>query len=298
MMRTHTRWQYTIHIALLSVIVIFLLFGRAQAGAPDGKSISTVPRLYLPLVLDRPVQADGVGLGGPHKMAVNPQLWGRFRWIYNWITVGQGFGDWPGYRPMIWGDGLEWYGGAAGIRWFATRWPGRQWLFLNEPERASQANLPPGYAAQVVASHRDLVTGADPTATWGCCGVQVDATGMAWLDRYIDAEGPVGDFWHIHIYGVEDCNPASSLQVLHNFEAWAEARGITRPILITEFGCLFSGPPQRACDYIANIVPALRADSLVTGWAWWSSGDGTYPLFDDQGNPTEVGQCYLNTGQR
>lgn len=285
-------------LAIMVIIVAVMTSNQALADAPTSKSPSTTTQIYLPVVEGRPAQADGIGLSGAHKFAVNPQLWERFQWIYNWTTVGLGFGDWPGYRPMIWHDRLEWYGGAAGIRWFATRWPGRQWLFLNEPERASQANLAPEYAAQVVASHRDLVLGADPTATWACCGVWVDPVGIAWLDRYLDAGGPVGDVWHIHIYGIEDCNPASSAQVLRDFEAWAAARGVTRPILITEFGCVFSGPPQRACDYIAGILPTLRSDPLVTGWAWWASGDGAYQLFDDAGNPTEVGQCYLNTGAR
>jgi hypothetical protein len=289
--------------AIRFILVISSLLATSFSGADAGRDTiqhgpTTTTRLYLPIAHSRPAQANGIGLGGAHKRAINPAMWSRFEWIYNWTTLGEGFGDWPGYRPMIWHDRLEWYGGAAGIRWFATRWPGRDWLFLNEPERASQANLAPEYAAQVVAAHRDLVLGADPTATWSCCGVYVDPTGLAWLDRYLDAGGPVGDSWHIHIYGIEDCNAASSLQVLRAFEDWAAARGVTRPILITEFGCLFPGPPQRGCDYIAAILPGLRSDPLVTGWAWWASDDSTYSLFDAAGNPTEVGQCYLNTGPR
>lgn len=278
------------------------VLGQALPAPTPGPGFSTesrtpvAARLWLPVVTGMPPRADGIGLDGMYKLTPNTGVWANFRWIYNWTTVDAGFGDWPGYRPMIWSDRLDWYGGPGGIQWFATQHPGRLWLFLNEPERVTQANLPPAYAAQVVASHRDLVKGADTTATWACCGVWVDGNvGIPWLNDYLDAGGPVGDVWHIHLYAPNDCDPAGSLQLIGNFETRAATRGVTRPIVITEFGCLFPGSTQRARDYMTGVIPVLRSDSLVTGWAWWSSSTGPYPLFDDQGTPTGAGQCYLGS---
>ena len=105
---------------------------------------------------------------------------------YDWHYVTGG----PTYQRMIY----KTVPNKGVIERLIRRDPSHLWLVLNEPERHDQANLSPEQGAAVAQEMRDL----------GACiavpGVIIGEDGLAWLDAYLAAGGPLPEAWHVHLY--------------------------------------------------------------------------------------------------
>ena len=98
---------------------------------------------------------------------------------------------------------------------------------LNEPERADQANLSSEEGAAVV---RQMV---DAGACVAAPGMILTVEGLAWLEWYLDADGPVPDVWAIHLYFCY--TPAGIDRALEKWDGWMRRWDVKRPTIITEF---------------------------------------------------------------
>ncbi len=90
------------------------------------------------------------------------------------------------------------------------------WELGNEPSWADPPT-PPTVAAEFVREWQARVGN-----NFAAPGVILWSTGLAWLARYLDAGGPVGNFWNVHHYFANDADDWSRIWEL--WCSWQQSR--------------------------------------------------------------------------
>lgn len=200
----------------------------------------------------------------------------------------------------------------AGAVWVAQRRPGATWLLGNEPDHAGQsAQSPADYAAGYKAVYRAIKV-ADPTAKVYAGGIStVSPLRLAWLDAMLAAYGETFelDGWHIHThilpeacgwglglpvgisptvaqgrgceYGNRHGDPTALIEQVKAFRQWSIAKGLKRPIIVSEFGILLT--PAHGYDeakimaFMSKTVRWLNNCRYVTRFAWFSANLTSMP---------------------
>lgn len=148
---------------------------------------------------------------------------------HNWYTAPQFLED-ERHTPSIWNANFT-PGTITQIAKLASDYPGRTWLFFNEPEFEGQANTKPEIAAVHVRYWSEAV---GDNGRFACCGnlFYPSLGGLKWLEDYLAADGPIPDAWHIHIYvnNVWEWN-----QVIGGWQRWNAEHG-NLPTIISEAG--------------------------------------------------------------
>lgn len=263
------------------------------------------PFVYLPYISNRNASEPapepelpefeqiGLGVGIPWRPAeTDPTYYDgilaalRPPWWYNWKfdQIGR-----PGYIPMFWRPekGRQWDHAVEA----ANAYPDKQWLLYNEPERGiSQAD--PVEAAGLV---RDWV--AETHNDFSIAGLLTSVDGVGWLERYLDAGGPLPTSWHFHIYGFE--NGVEWLKGLQGetFLEWYIEFGAELPVIITETNANVNQSVEEQVVLMFDIFLLLEFAPFVSGVGWYSAYDvfEQWPwsnLVDAEGKPTPLGEFY------
>jgi hypothetical protein len=219
----------------------------------------------------------------------------RASWYYNWANDRQKTTAPAGveFVPMIWGAGS-----VTPAALDTARKQGKALLGFNEPDFASQSNLPVQQALdlwpQLMATGMRLGSPAPATGA---------ATTGGWLDQFMTGAAARGyrvDFIALHWYG-SDFSPAATNQLRSYLQATYDR--YHKPIWLTEYALIkFGGTTQYPTqDQQAAFVRASTAmmDSLpfVERYAWFSlptnkdGVDGT-GLYRNGTTPTVVGAAY------
>jgi hypothetical protein len=196
-------------------------------------------------------QAGGSALAGA-LTALNPPCW--LDWVANEALLPD-----PRYTPEVWRLDPK---NLNEVKRKAALYPGKLWLFWNEPERGDQADTSPALAASLTLSYTQAVAGH---GTWACCGNLIDGNGLAWLDAYLAHGGQVPDIWHIHIYSTSDVAEWNSY--LNYWWVWWDAHGAGRPVIISETSLMWQPAAQQA----ALIHYLMRYDDPRVGQIYWFS---------------------------
>jgi hypothetical protein len=213
---------------------------------------------------------------------------GNPRW-YNWIS--DHVAD-PLYTPMAWWLKRD---TASQRRAYDTHIaranadPQRLWLLLNEPNFAGQADTTPDAAAAAVRMWTQAA--ANPFAVAGVA--LPNEQSLQWLSDYLAAGGPVGDYWHIHIY---TGTPERWAQTYSQFEGWMLRNGVERPVIVSETSAGSRGlEAQRS---ILEYLPyALRDFGSLHAVYWYSARDfqpafANGDLLTEANELTELGQVF------
>jgi hypothetical protein len=140
------------------------------------------------------------------------------------------------------------------------------WLVGNEPMVEGQATASPTEAADLGKRwRRDL-----PEVMFACPGVYINfwTRTQVWLNSYLDAGGPVPDFWHIHNYawsheGAQHAN--------EQFFAWMDYHNVTRPVIISETSRWNDETWEKQTSFMDWTVDALQGDNPVVATAWFAA---------------------------
>ncbi len=213
--------------------------------------------------------------------ALTPPCW------LNWKATDAFLAD-PRYTPEVWRLTAK---DVNAFKHKSTIYPGKLWLFWNEPERADQANVIPSVAARLTISYAQTL---GDNGAWACCGNMIDGNGLAWLDSYIAQGGPIPDVWHIHIYGAADIDSWNTF--LNYWWQWWEEHGADKPVIISETSLMWQPAAQQA-----ELLRYLQqyTDPRVRQIYWFSAlpepsvpSWGESRLLNSDFTKTELGQVY------
>jgi hypothetical protein len=251
-----------------------------------------VTNVYLPLVATggdpSAAQVPNLGVGlawqrGPawaqQSLALlQPPLWKN----WHWDTL-----DDPAYIPHVFS--IQPSAGNQRAMNLAATMPGRLWEIGNEPELPGTAIAP----ATAAAFMRDWQATAGNN--FAAPGIIVSDAGLAWLDAYLAAGGPVGDLWNVHLYYVT--TGADWQRTWARWLKWQSVNGLKRPSLISETNAWPGGDQQ---SVLAAVVAALAADPLLYAALWYSDTDYWNRFHDPDlrtvaGTLTPLGQRYRNS---
>lgn len=165
------------------------------------------------------------------------------------------------------------------------------WLLGNEPEREEQSNTSP---QEFVAGVRQWQQSrSTPIAL---PGVLLDLDGIEWIEAYLADNGPIPDFWHVHIYA---WNIAHWLDLWEKWEMTMHSYRAERPTIISECAC-WSEKPDDQIALMEGIATQIIVRPLIHSAFWFSAHYGTQQKFwrrsdllDGDGTLTAVGQHFL-----
>ncbi len=198
------------------------------------------------------------------------------------------------YTPMLFGMRDDAYMYEA-MR-LARVYRNRMWLIGNEPERLAEqggSDTEPEEAADAVAKWMRLtdVKVALPGILW-------DEVGREWLEQYLDAGGPVGDFWAIHIYAHDT---GHWLTLWQDWQAFLRERGLELPTLVTECAAWADDVSVQA-GVMDMVRQTLRTDDMLQGAYWFAGHYGTFvpwwsrsDLLTEHGTLTDLGRHYVES---
>lgn len=260
--------------------------------------------LYFPLVsavlggLPEMCLPSGMGVGWPHQdveARASVVEWneaiGATWWHDWWYGGGEGRAqmlwavDAPSEREVVLGSWSTWKRRCSPV------------LVGNEPDGWGQDAVE--WADAMWVMERQPVW-------WGCCGVIVNEGGMAWMDRYLGAGGPVPDVLLVHLYalwcpaGYECGDDVERLDALWGeFEGWVnrhpELDGV--PVVVSEFGGSNSGQDEAVLDWGLRLLERGDGPAAI---AWFSGRylDGDEAryreqwLYGEDGQLTELGKHF------
>ena len=217
-------------------------------------------------------------------------------WWYDWELGPTGCTPTP-FVPMIWGHGNEQTpagitsevsaGVAAGYRYV---------LGFNEPDNASQSNIPVATAIALWPSFNNASVIVGSPATQG------NATGLAWIQDFMtqvnaDTTGKLRvDFIATHWYGwnAGACDPAAN--GLESWIAGIEAIPGNRPIWLTEWGCQNESNPNAATvkAFYAGALAMFAKHPRVVRYAWYQWNTYNELVDADSGALTTLGTAYAD----
>jgi len=258
-----------------------------------------MPETYLPFVTGgtanhRPKL--GVCMNNPYKFpgpvqdtalaSLQPEA------FHNWGSWSPLIPD-KMYTPVIWSPDYQL--AAQQYQNLARRYPGRIWLLLNEPDYPTQANIRPEAAIPFVRNWIRLI---NPICDVALPGVSVSyhqaGKALTWLDTYLDAGGPIGNYWHIHIYA--PTVTAWHQQIEHWFEWWSR-NGHGRATIISEAALFYTASDDEQIELMESI--AQINDPRIAAVYWYAAATNakTPGLLDADGNLTRLGQAWTQIQQ-
>lgn len=184
-------------------------------------------------------------------------------WWYNWMATF--YGRQPvRWRPTAWRNVVE-----AGV---AKDFPGYSWIVLNEPEQASQANLPCDLALLRIIHQVDIMhtLGLPHEFVIVTPNVNIStAEGIDYLDYVV--RGLRRRAVHIHL-GVHFYvrQPDWFRWALQQFWDWYADLDWQAPVVFTECGV----PPNEPLEVALEMMPRFRSlldDPRVLGVAWYGA---------------------------
>ena len=170
----------------------------------------------------------------------------------------------------------------------------RMWLLGNEPERKDQSDTPANEAADAVALWKRRTD--NPIAA---PGILWDAWGQRWLEDYLSADGPIPDYFAIHIYA----HTAGQWLVLwEEWREWMSWNNLELPTIVSECASWSDGiEDQKAVIDVAR--QTLRTDSILHSAYFFSAHYGSYKpfwkhsdLLTADGALTELGRYFVAGG--
>ncbi|KAF7329919.1 Glycoside hydrolase family 128 protein [Mycena kentingensis (nom. inval.)] len=211
---------------------------------------------------------------------------GKCSWYYNWdakpaSSPPSGVTHIPMLKTK---DGME------GFAQLVRSSGAKTILGFNEPERADQANLSPGDAANywkqyIEPLHNDGVRLGSPA-------VSAAPEGLPWLQNFIGAcTGCTIDFITVHWYGLGADNFVTYLKGVNT-----EFPGY--PIWVTEFASESSDETELS-NFMRDTTKFMDDTQWVEGYSWFALARdvrdrGLYSnLVDQSGNPTTLGTAYF-----
>jgi Glycosyl hydrolase catalytic core len=247
--------------------------------------------------------ATGTGGGAvpPFKGVANSPCAARqmlgVTWYYNWTQTesepcsnGQG----GQFVPMIWGHtGNE--QSATGIASSVTSFVNKGYGFVlgfNEPDNTGQSNIPVATAISLWPSFNNAAIKI------GTPGTAANANpGMAWYTGFmnmLNADTSLrADFMAIHWYGWNAGSCSATASELDSYIKWAEGFAGSRPIWITEFGCLNNSAPdvQTVVTFFNGAVSMFAKHPRLVRYAWypWATN---HALVDSGGALTALGTAF------
>ena len=262
-----------------------------------------MPPLFLPFIrsnnpttpppIPPEIEQIGFGVGIPWQLgesdpafyekvlaALNPPWW--YNWQFDQIAH-------PDYLPMFWRPqkGQVWDTAVAA----ANAYPDREWLLYNEPERG-ESLADPVKAASLVS---DWVK--ETSGKFSLAGLLTSVDGVGWLERYLDAGGPLPTSWHFHIYGYGSGNEWIDGLEGQTFIKWYKQFGAGLPVLISETNSNVNQSVEEQAILMIDIFLLLEIIPIVRGVGWYSAYDvfERWPwsnLIDKEGRLTELGSFY------
>ena len=121
--------------------------------------------------------------------------------------------------------------------------------------------------------------------------------GMAWYTSFmnmLNADTSLrADFMAIHWYGWNAGSCEANAATLESYLKWAEGITGTRPIWLTEWGCLNNSAPdaQTVVAFFKGAVAMFAKHPRVRRYAWypWSTNNG---LVNSDGSLTDLGKAF------
>lgn len=213
-----------------------------------------------------------VGMNGEYKNppAINYGLLMLGNPCYaNWLHDASLLSD-KNYLPMVWTLRLP-------------NQPVNNAAIWNEPEEVTQANTPPDVAAKLTLSYTKQLT------SFGCCGTLVDDRGLEWLNKYINAGGPIPTYWHIHIY---DISYDAWLAKYSLWLQWNRIYGKNRPFIISETSMMYGSISEqlKLMYHLKSLPVDVYWFSIVNepGLEVWNSS-----LLDNNFELTQLGNYFI-----
>jgi hypothetical protein len=215
-------------------------------------------------------------------------------WYYNWTQSGDTCAQGGEFVPMIWGHtGAEQTanGISSAVATFVGR-GNRNVLAFNEPDNPSQSNIPVNTAISLWPSFDN------PAIKVGSPGTAANANpGQDWFMNFmsgLNANPSLrADFLAIHWYGwnAGSCNATASQ--FENYIRWAESFPGSRPIWITEWGCLNQSAPNPATvlAFFQGALAMFARHPRVVRYAWYP-WETNLAVANDDGSLTELGRAY------
>ena len=244
-------------------------------------------RILLPLVTHdatTPAPRLRLGVGIAHQRPhtwrdaalklLQPPVWKDWLWDHRAL---------PGYSPAIFSMSLRYKLNQQALA-AAT---GELWELGNEPEQGLSM-VAPAVAAEFGREWARVVGD-----NFAAPGIIIGERGLAWLEQYLAAGGPVGACWNVHIYWAE--TPGKWLATWRTWCAWQAAHGLERPSLVSET----SGEGADVGEQMAimtQIAGLLRADPRLHTVLWYSDRDW-FDVFPNANLVTEDASALTKLGE-
>ncbi len=216
-------------------------------------------------------------------------------WYYNWKqtpSTGCSSTGIP-FVPMIWGHtGSE--QSASGISSAVSSFVSKGYgyvLGFNEPDNSTQSNI-------VVATAVSLWPSFDNSAiVLGTPATQANSTGQAWFTSFMGSVNGSStlhaDFIALHWYGWNSGSCDAKASQLESYIKYAEAFSGSRPIWLTEWGCLNQSAPDTTTvlNFYNGALAVFARHPRVQRYSWypWSTNN---ELVNSDGSLTTLGMAY------
>ncbi len=216
-------------------------------------------------------------------------------WYYNWKQTPSSGCSSTGipFVPMIWGHtGSE--QSASGISSAVSSFVSKGYgyvLGFNEPDNSTQSNI-------VVATAVSLWPSFDNSAiVLGTPATQANSTGQAWFNSFMTSVNGSStlqaDFIALHWYGWNSGSCDAKASQLESYIKWAEGFSGSRPIWLTEWGCLNQSAPDTTTvlNFYNGALAVFSRHPRVQRYSWypWSTNN---ELVNSDGSLTTLGIAY------
>ena len=216
-------------------------------------------------------------------------------WYYNWgQTENEACSDGGGgeFVPMVWGHtGSE--QSASGISSAIASFVAKHQPYVmgfNEPDNASQSNISVSTAINLWPSFLNASIQVISPAT------QANTTGMSWFSGFMTQANQANlriDVVGAHWYGWNSGSCESNASTLESYLKWVEGQTGSRPIWLTEWGCLHDSAPdaQTVINFFKGAVAMFARHPRLRRYAWypWSTN---LDLNNSDGSLTDLGKVF------
>lgn len=214
-------------------------------------------------------------------------------WWYDWY-VEPGACRAGEFIPMVSGEDKN-KRSAGDIAWQRDRAASGGYktiLGFNEPNR-EKSSMTVGEAVNLWPT---LTT--DPTMTIGSPATTNGTDGQQWFEDFmsqVDSKGLRVDFVALHWYGWNAGSCEAEATALENYIKWAESISGSRPIWITEFGCLNQSNPDMATvtEFLKGALNVFARHPRIVRYAWYPY-ETHHELVDSTGALTPVGKVFAS----
>ena len=192
-------------------------------------------------------------------------------WYYNWELTPPC--PTPPFVPMVWGHtGAEQtQAGIASEIASAVNSGYGVVLGFNEPDNTSQSNITEATALSLWPAFND------PSVRVGSPATQANSTGQAWFNSFMsavnaDTTGTLRvDFIAAHWYGWNTGSCDAKAANLESYVDYLEGIPGSRPIWLTEWGCLNDSNPDEATvqAFYSGAIAMFARHPRIERYAWY-----------------------------